>query len=108
MHVDALMGAHPGVRDIVLGCTHYPIVIDVFRKKAPHVAFINPARDQARQVRLELSTSGLLHHGKNDAAGSMDIYTNGTRSVFETILSELQISRDYSFEVVDFHPNDRR
>lgn len=102
MHVDALMGAHPEVKDIVLGCTHYPIVKDIFQRKAPHVAFINPAEAQARAIRIHLSKSGLLHHGAHDGVGSLHINTSGGRPVYETVLSELNITRDYTLEKVDF------
>ncbi|MDZ8274797.1 glutamate racemase [Microbacterium aquimaris] len=101
-HLDNLMGAHPDVKDIVLGCTHYPIVEDVFQRKAPHVAFINPAKAQARAIRLHLSDAGLLHHGDHDTVGSLHINTSGERPVYETVLSELNITRDYTLDTVDF------
>jgi len=96
-HVKNLMGAYPGVRDIVLGCTHYPIVEGIFRRKAPHVAFINPAEAQARAVRLHLKETGLLYHGSHDAVGTLDINASVGRPIYETVLSELDITRDYTF-----------
>jgi len=102
MHVANLMGAHPEVKDIVLGCTHYPIVEGVFKSKAPHVAFINPAEAQARAIRVHLSDAGLLHHGDHDTVGSLHINTSGSRPVYETVLSELNVTRDYTLDVVDF------
>lgn len=101
-HVDNLMGAHPDVKDIVLGCTHYPIVESIFQSKAPHVAFINPAQAQARAIRLHLSQAGLLHHGEHDAVGTLDINTSGGRPVYDTVLSELNVTRDYTLSHVDF------
>jgi glutamate racemase len=102
MHVQNLMRAHPDVRDIVLGCTHYPIVERIFQSKAPHVAFINPAQAQARAIRLHLLQTELLHHGENDAVGTLHINTSGGREVYETVLSELDITRDYTLTQVDF------
>lgn len=101
-HVDNLLGAHPHVRDIVLGCTHYPIVESVFRQHAPHCAFVNPARDQARQIRIRLQEAGLLFHGQHDAVGSLEINTSGTSPVYTTVLSELGISREYSLNQIHF------
>lgn len=102
MHVKNLMGAHPDVKDIVLGCTHYPIVENIFRSKAPHVAFVNPAESQARAIRLALHDAGLLHHGHHDTVGTLDINTSGERPVYDTVMSELGITRDWSFNQVDF------
>ncbi|MGW9630936.1 glutamate racemase [Agromyces sp. NPDC055520] len=102
LHVDNLMGAHPKVKDIVLGCTHYPIVENIFEQKAPHVAFINPAEAQARAIRVHLTEAGLLHHGNNDFVGSLHINTSGGRPVYDTVLSELNVTRDYTLCQVDF------
>lgn len=101
-HVSALMAAHP-VRDIVLGCTHYPIVEKVFQRTAPHVAFINPAHDQARAVRVHLAERGLLQHEHHDAVGALEINTSGTAPVYQTVLSELGVIREFSLHIVDFN-----
>lgn len=101
-HVANLLGAHPDVRDIVLGCTHYPIVEDIFQAKAPHVAFINPAEAQARAVRVHLNGEGLLLHGQHDTVGILDINTSGGRVVYETVLAELNVTREFSLNVVEF------
>ncbi|WP_407316817.1 glutamate racemase [Isoptericola halotolerans] len=100
-HVAALVQAH-AVRDIILGCTHYPIVENVFRRHAPHVAFINPAKDQARDVRLHLSERGLLQHGAHDVVGGLSIYSSGTEQIYRTVLAELGTGRPYTFHQVDF------
>lgn len=101
-HVANLLGAHPDVRDIVLGCTHYPIVESIFQAKAPHVAFINPAEAQARAVRVNLKSAGLLYHGHHESVGSLDINTSGSRPVYDTVLGELNVTRPFSLNVVDF------
>lgn len=102
MHVDNLLGAHPDIRDIVLGCTHYPIVEKVFQRKAPHVAFINPAQAQARAVRIHLKDAGLLWHGQHDDVGTLHINTSGEAPVYQTVLAELGVTRDYTLTQVDF------
>lgn len=101
-HVQNLLGAHPDVRDIVLGCTHYPIVQDIFQAKAPHLAFINPAEAQARAVRVHLNNAGLLFHGQHETVGTLDINTSGSRSVYDTVLGELNVTRPFTLNVVDF------
>ncbi len=101
-HVTNLMSAHPDVKDIVLGCTHYPIVEGIFKSKAPHVAFLNPAQSQARAVRVQLSDAGLLYHGQHSAVGTLEINTSGDKPVYDTVISELGITRDWTLNQIDF------
>lgn len=101
-HLTQLLTDHPSVRDIVLGCTHYPIVESVFRRHAPHCAFLNPAQAQAQQVRSQLQTAGLLSHGSNKTVGKLEIHTSGTPPVYETVLAELGITRPYTLTQTNF------
>ncbi|RPF47949.1 glutamate racemase [Hydrogenoanaerobacterium saccharovorans] len=87
VHMNHLLQQHP-VKHVIYGCTHYPIVADVFEKAAPEVHFINPAFEQAKAVAEYLKEHNLL----NDADGhSFDIYMSGSASVYEAILQRLEI-----------------
>lgn len=78
-----------GVADIIYGCTHYPIVGDVFERLAPDVRFINPAKVQAQEVARYLAQ----HNLQNDAPRhSFTIYTSGTEALYRSILERLGIS----------------
>ncbi len=49
---------------LVLGCTHYPLIIDLIRSVVgPEVAIIDPARAVSKELRRRLETQGLLATG---------------------------------------------
>ena len=45
---------------IVLGCTHYPYLIDILSKYAPKDIFINPAQKLAELIKEDMKKSNLL------------------------------------------------
>lgn len=76
------------VKDIILGCTHYPIAIDTFKKWAPGVHFIDPAALQAKAI---LECLERLGYSAGEGEGSLNIYTSGGAATFERILKLLKI-----------------
>jgi len=87
VHMNHLLEQHP-VKHVIYGCTHYPIVGEVFECVAPGVQFINPALEQARAVADYLKE----HSRLNDTGGhSFDIYMSGSKAVYEAVLQRLQI-----------------
>ena len=93
----ALLQEHPELKHIVLGCTHYPIVQDLFEQAAPGLSFINPAQVQAKAVGTLLSERGLL----TDATAShLDIYTSGEKSQYEAALKKLDIRRPLTVHII--------
>ncbi len=69
---------------IVLGCTHYPFVIDAIRQLAPGVKVIDPAPAVARQVDRVLKERGLLC--AENRAGQPRFITSGDLDRFQEIL----------------------
>ena len=69
---------------IVLGCTHYPFVIDALRQLAPGVNVIDPAPAVARQVDRVLRERGLLCG--EDRAGQHHFISSGDLDRFQEIL----------------------
>jgi glutamate racemase len=69
---------------IVLGCTHYPFVIDAIRQLAPGVNVIDPAPAVARQVDRVLEERGL--QAKRDRAGAHTFITSGDLDRYQDIL----------------------
>lgn len=89
--VDVLRKEHPEITHIVLGCTHYPVVADLFERAAPGVTFINPAREQAKAVRKLLSERGTLTRS-NENQPSLNIFTSGKKEAYERTLDKLGIT----------------
>jgi glutamate racemase len=69
---------------IVLGCTHYPFVIEAIRQLVPGVNVIDPAPAVARQVDRVLSERGLWRD--KDRLGQHHFITSGDRDRFQDIL----------------------
>jgi glutamate racemase len=72
---------------IVLGCTHYPFVIEAIRQLAPGVNVIDPAPAVARQVDRVLRERGL--QCDPDRIGSHTCITSGDLDRFQEILRVL-------------------
>ncbi len=45
-----------GADTIVLGCTHYPLLLQTLQTLAPHIHFIDPAQTLAQDIRAQLGT----------------------------------------------------
>ncbi len=85
------------VRHIILGCTHYPIVIDSFRRLYPGVEFINPAVEQARAVGSHLAENGGL---SSKEKGTVSLFTSGSPEVFADTASRLGIRKPAVIEQI--------
>ncbi len=85
--VEGVQTGHP-VHDIILGCTHYPIVADLFAKAAPGVRFIDPADAQAAEVERLLAQNHLLANGQK---GGFTVYTSGDKAVYANVLKHLHM-----------------
>jgi glutamate racemase len=80
-----IRGAHADT--IVLGCTHYPFVIDSIRRLAPGVNVIDPAPAVARQVGRVLRERGL--QSDDERAGEQRFVTSGDLDRYQDILRAL-------------------
>jgi glutamate racemase len=76
-----------GADTIVLGCTHYPFVIEAIRQLAPGVNVIDPAPAIARQVDRILRERGL--QCDEDRAGAHHFITSGDLDRYRAILRAL-------------------
>jgi len=95
--VASLQQEHPELKHVVLGCTHYPIVQDLFEEAAPGLSFINPALVQAKALGTQLSASGLL---KDASAPHLDIFTSGEKAQYEAALKKLEIRNPVTVSIV--------
>lgn len=76
------------LKEIILGCTHYPIAMKLFNKRAPDIQFIDPAALQAREIKGYLESHG--YDSPHDS-GSLNVYTSGSAESFERIRRQLHI-----------------
>lgn len=97
-HISHLLSLHP-LNEIVLGCTHYPIVQKLFEAAAPGIKFINPARDQALSIKKHLQILNLLNPA---TSGTLEINTSGGAEIYKTILSELGITKTNTLNIMQF------
>lgn len=56
------------VRTVILGCTHYPLLLPLLQEEAPEIAFVDPAEALAREVAclLEETTFDSLNSQPDD------------------------------------------
>ena len=65
---------------IILGCTHYPYLLDMLSKAAPRAVFVDPAEPFARYILEDLKEKNML----SDAAiRTPEFYTSGSAEDFE-------------------------
>ena len=77
-----------GVDTIVLGCTHYPFLMDVIREVVgPSVSVIDPARAVASELRRRLDAGGLLSERSRD--GEHHFLTSGEAPQVQSVLTTL-------------------
>lgn len=78
------------VADIILGCTHYPIVENVFQSLYPKLHFINPAYYQALAVK-NMATQQQWPRAPKQSA---EFYTSENVATFNSIINHLGIPTD--------------
>ena len=64
---------------LVLGCTHYPFLLDVLSKFAPREMFIDPAEYFANFIKEDLQKRDLL----NENGGNEDFYVSANPNEFK-------------------------
>ena len=86
-HIDKIIEAG-NVDTIILGCTHYPILMDLFQECYPNINFINPAFQQAEAIKNYLREEGLL---KEEGDKYFKIYTSGSQDQYHSIMNMLKL-----------------
>lgn len=76
--LDIMQGFKPD--KIVLACTHYPYLISVLKKFMPEETFLDPSLYFARNIKQDLTTSGLL----NDKFEYEKFYVSSNPQNFKT------------------------
>lgn len=66
---------------IVLGCTHYPYLIDILQKFAPKKMFINPSEEFAKIIKGDLASKNLLN--ESQISGYEKFYVSANPEKFQ-------------------------
>ncbi|GAA6394910.1 glutamate racemase [Clostridiales bacterium] len=75
-----LAAGHPDLDALILGCTHFPMVLENIQKLYPQFTyFINPAATQARQMKEYLEETGGLNP---DGQGTFGVYTTSDQKFY--------------------------
>ena len=85
------------VENLILGCTHYPIVEENFRQCYPGMNLINPALEQANAVKAYLTGQNALNPQKK---GTFTICTSGDPQVYVTVGKRLGLFEASELKVV--------
>lgn len=94
--MDALL-KEESLSDVILGCTHYPLVKNRFEALYPNIRFLDPAPHQAAFVEKFLRE----HDATNqEHKPKLTIYTTGDPAAFEEVCSSNGLSQHY---LIDFH-----
>lgn len=79
-----------GIKSLILGCTHYPIIENLIAENIEDIKIINPALETAKQAKAVLENKNLLH--TKPSKGSLEIIfssmTDATTQIVENILGE--------------------
>lgn len=83
------------VRTVLLGCTHYPIVQNVFEELAPDMRFIDPAGLQANEVLRAVGAATAPAKSpqlaSEESAISLEVITSGDPAAYRQMLDKLGI-----------------
>ncbi|MBC2399318.1 glutamate racemase [Clostridium tetanomorphum] len=86
-HINDIVQAG-NVDTIILGCTHYPIIKDLFQECYPNINFINPAFQQAEAIYKYLNEKELL---KDEEGEEFKVYTTGEEDKYNIIMNMLNL-----------------
>lgn len=84
------------IKELILGCSHFPIIQKEIQELYPHLRLINPANKQVKKIESYLDKNNLLRSCKDH---TVQIYTTNGIDEFRGTLERLEIS-EYSLEMV--------
>lgn len=92
-----------GIDTLVLGCTHYPLLVPVLSRIAGEdVRLVDSASSVAERVARDLAAAGLLRPADADpaTAGDLHAYVTDTAERFGRLAHQI-VGADVTFELVD-------
>lgn len=82
----------PDLHHVILGCTHYPLILENFQSCYPGLEFIDPAEHQANSVKEFLQKEGGLNP---EGKACMTIFTTGDTESFCSACEENGLAEHY-------------
>ncbi|MBC3797200.1 glutamate racemase [Acetobacterium tundrae] len=82
------------IEELLLGCTHFPIVSGTIRQMYPELTLINPANGLVRQLDKHLKEFDYYNTEETAESGSTKILTTGDYDIFERMIKELDLNCD--------------
>lgn len=76
------------IYNLVLACTHFPIVANIFSEIAPEIRLIDPGFEQAKAIRTYLNEKNLEKDGDK---GKLEINTSGDTAIYEAVIKRLKL-----------------
>lgn len=99
VHMDSMVKKGK-VENVILGCTHYPIVIDRFQKKSPEINFINPAYEQTIYMKNLMEENST---GSDREDSTFEVFTTGKKETYFNMLDNMATKRpDAVYEIEKF------
>lgn len=95
--VDVILSKGP-VDDLLLACTHFPIVADNFHACFPQLRLIDPAEQQAAAIKNLLVYRKLSNP---QTRGTLTVYTSGEPEVYEAVSARLNLFGPKSSEKIE-------
>ena len=72
---------------VVFGCTHYPIIKELFKRELRGKKWVNPARDTALEVKDKLLAFNIAN--TEDTQGTISFYTSGNIEEFKKLSEKI-------------------
>ncbi|MDD3305589.1 MAG: aspartate/glutamate racemase family protein [Acetobacterium sp.] len=80
------------IEELLLGCTHFPIVAVTIRQMYPELELINPANGLVRQLNKHLTEFNYFN--TQEEVGRTQILTTADYDIFERMINELELDCD--------------
>ncbi len=80
------------IEELLLGCTHFPIVAVTIRQMYPELELINPANGLVRQLNKHLTEFNYFNN--QEEMGHTQILTTADYDIFERMIKELELDCD--------------
>lgn len=85
-------------KEVILGCTHFPIVINEFKVKAPNIKFIDPAFEQVKYAEDLMLINDIKAEENNKSI--FKIYTSGKKEVYIKMVALLNMKKPEEINIL--------